>query len=270
MDTLTAANTIRHLPPEHPWTDRIACFKSVDSTNTLAKSMAASGAPHGTVLIADHQTAGRGRLGRTFLSPAGTGVYMSVILRPGCTPDKLMHLTCAAAVAMCEAVEKAAGIRPGIKWTNDLVYGGKKLAGILTELSIAPESGLVDWAIVGIGINCCQSIQDFASEIRDTAGSLAMVTGRDIDRCRVAAAMVDALENMDRRLLTDREATLDAYRADCITLGKDISLHRGDEVRYGTAVDMDAAGALIVRFPDGHTETVNSGEVSVRGMYGYS
>ena len=268
--TLTLPEITCHLPQNHPWQDRIACFESVGSTNTLAKSMAASGAPHGTVLIADHQSAGRGRLGRTFLSPAGTGVYMSVVLRPDCTPDRLMHLTCAAAVAMCGAVQAAVGIRPGIKWTNDLVYGGKKLAGILTELSIAPESGLVDWAIVGIGINCCQRSQEFAPEIRDMAGSLAMVTGREIDRSRVAAAMVTALEEMDRRLLTDKEAILDAYRAGCITLGRDISLHRGGEVRYGTALDIDAEGALIVRFPDGHTETVNSGEVSVRGMYGYS
>ena len=258
---------LHYLRESCPWQDSLVWFPSIDSTNTRARQLASAGAPHGTVIIADHQTGGRGRRGRSFHSPAGSGIYMSVILRPRCAPTELMHLTCAAAVAMCDALEQAAGIRPGIKWTNDLVCGKRKIAGILTELGFA--GGSVDHAVIGIGINCCQAEHDFPEDIRSIAGSLASVTGREIDRARVAAAMMDALYRMDGKLLTEKPEILRRYRADCITLGQEISLVRGEEVRYGTALDIDEDGALLVRFVDGHNEIVTSGEVSVRGMYGY-
>lgn len=254
------------LPPGKPWGELIHCFDAVGSTNTLAKSMAVQGAPQGTILLADHQTGGRGRRGRSFHSPAGTGIYMSVILRPNCPPRELMHLTCAAAVAACGAVENATGIRPGIKWTNDLVYGKRKLAGILTELGFAPD-GTVSYAIVGIGINCNQSAGDFPEEIRDIAGSLSMVTGQPVDRARLAASMIEALASMD---LAQKASILDDYRKDCVTLGKEVSVVRADGVpRHGKALDVDTDGALVVEFAPGQQETVNAGEVSVRGMYGY-
>ncbi len=259
---------LAHLPGDHPWQNQILYFDTIDSTNTRLKAMAREGAPHGTVLIADSQTGGRGRLGRSFHSPAGSGIYMSVLLRPGCKPDQLMHLTCAAAVAVCDGVEAALGIRPGIKWTNDLVWGKRKLAGILTELGLAPN-GTVDYAIIGVGLNCCQQESDFPEDIRTIAGSLASITGQAIDRAWVAAQLLVALEKMDRGLLTGAEETLHRYRRDCVTLGQEISLVRGDEIRYGTALDVDESGALLVRFRSGETETVNSGEVSIRGMYGY-
>ena len=259
---------LKNLTESCPWQDSVLYFDSIDSTNTRAKELAAQGAPHGTVLIADHQTGGRGRLGRSFLSPAGTGVYLSVILRPGCAPGQLMHLTCAAAVAMCDAVEEAARFRPGIKWTNDLVYKNRKIAGILTELRIGPK-GLVDYAVVGIGINCCQQEEDFPPDLRNMAGSLAMVSGKVVDQSEVAAAMIRALHEMDRNL-TDKAGFMDRYRRDCITVGREISLLKADgSVRHGTALSVDDEGALVVRFRDGTTEAVSSGEVSVRGMYGY-
>ena len=254
------------LLPEHLRQQPILWFDTIDSTNTRAKELAARGAAHGTVLIAEQQTGGRGRMGRSFQSPAGCGIYMSVILRPRCAPQDLMHLTCATAVAACDAVEQAVGIRPGIKWTNDLVWGSRKLAGILTELVLLPEECC---AIVGIGINCCQQASDFAEDIRPIAGSLAMATGRSVDRAQVAAALIEAVFRMDGQLLDGKATMLERYRADCITLGKDISLLRGDTVRHGHAVSIDDEGALVVRFPDGHTEAIQSGEVSVRGMYGY-
>ena len=259
---------IRELRESCPWQDSLLWFPSIDSTNTRARELARQGAPHGTVLIADHQTGGRGRRGRSFHSPAGSGIYMSVILRPRCAPQQVMHLTCAAAVAMCDAVEAAAGFRPGIKWTNDLVCGRRKIAGVLTELGF-DNRGNVDFAVIGIGINCCQQEGDFPEDIRNIAGSLSSVSRQQIDRAKVAAAMMDALYRMDATLLTEKAHILNRYRWDCITLGQEISLVRGDEVRHGTALDIDDDGALIVRFPDGSTEAVNSGEVSVRGMYGY-
>ena len=254
--------------PEYPWKDRFLFLPETDSTNDCLKKLAADGAPHGTVVLSDHQTVGHGRRGRSFLSPPGVGLYLSILLRPACPPTRLMHLTCAAGVAMCNAIEESVGFRPGIKWTNDLVFGKRKLGGILTELRLNSQ-GLVDYAIVGIGINCCQSHQDFPPEIREIAGSLSMVTGQTVDRFRVAAAELDALYAMSQGLLTRQEAMLEQYRKDCITIGQKISLVRGEEVRHGKALDVDGEGALVVLFPDGHTEAVNSGEVSIRGMYGY-
>lgn len=256
------------LSPNYPWKDKFHYFTELDSTNDHLKRMARQGVPHGTAVIADHQTGGHGRRGRSFHSPEGVGIYLSMLLRPNCRPGELMHLTCATAVAMCDAVEAATGLRPQIKWTNDLVWGKQKLGGILTELGLTPQ-GMVDYAIIGIGINCCQHREDFPADIQDIAASLSMVTGKEIDRAKVAAAMMEALFQMDKALLPEKENTLERYRQNCITLGQDISLVRGEEVRHGHALTVDAEGALIVRFPDGHTEAVNSGEVSVRGMYGY-
>ena len=257
---------VQQLRESCPWQDSLLYFDSIDSTNTRAKELALEGAPHGTVLVADHQTGGRGRRGRSFHSPAGSGIYMSVILRPDCPASELMHLTCAAAVALCDAVENSCDFRPGIKWTNDLVYGHRKLAGILTELGFNAQ-GLVDWAIVGMGINCTQEESQFPEEIRSMAGSLASVSGKTIDRAKVAAAMMDELYRMD---LSKKEDILTSYRSDCITLGKEISIVRADgEIRYGTALDIDEEGALLVKLVDGRNEIVNSGEVSIRGMYGY-
>jgi BirA family biotin operon repressor/biotin-[acetyl-CoA-carboxylase] ligase len=261
---------LSHLPHDHPWRNSIHWFDTIDSTNLRAKSMASSGAPHGTVLIADSQTAGRGRMGRSFLSPPGSGIYMSVILRPNCPPAQLMHLTCASAVAMCDAVEHTLNFRPGVKWINDLVYGDKKLAGILTELSIDPKTTLVDYAVIGIGINCTQMLSDFPPELKDIACSAAMILGCPINRNHLAAEMIMALEKMSQELFTDQGAVMARYRQDCITIGAEVSVIRSEVPRNGIALDITDDGALLVAFDDGVSETVNSGEVSVRGLYGYT
>lgn len=255
------------LPADLSW--QVHWFDTVDSTNNLAKQMAQQGAPHGTVLIADRQTNGRGRMGRSFSSLGGKGIYLSVILRPQCTAQELMHLTCAVAEAMCSAVENAAGIRPGIKWINDLIAGGKKLGGILTELSVDPESGLVNHAVIGIGINCSHTQEDFPCEIRDIAISLDTATGKQTPRERLAAEMILSLQKMDLQLLSHRDAIMAAYRKDCITMGREVTLLGMEEQRIGTAIDIDRDGALLVRFSDGTVKTVCSGEVSVRGLLGY-
>ena len=263
------AEILSYLSPDHPWRRHIHWMNSTESTNTLAKTLAAEGAPHGTVVIADRQTGGRGRLGRSFFSPAGKGIYMSLILRPQYPPHKLMHLTCAAAVAACDAITGVTQLRPGIKWTNDLILNDKKLGGILTELSFSPGNENSYAAIIGIGINCSQELEDFDPSIRHIATSLSIAGWEDISRARLCAAMVQALQEMDTSLLEYKADIVSRYRQDCITIGKDVCVIRGDEVRHGHAVDIDDAGALVVSFSDGHTETVNSGEVSVRGLYGY-
>ncbi len=258
---------VSHLPASYPWQGNLYCFDTINSTNTRAKEQAVQGAPHGTVLIADSQTGGRGRMGRSFHSPAGSGIYLSMLLRPSCPAKDLMHLTCAVAVAAADGIQAATGLRPGIKWTNDLVVGQKKLGGILTELTL-DSNGNVDYAIIGIGINCSQTTEDFPADIQQIATSLHLCTGKSIDRSFVAAQLLIALQKMSENL-HDPAATLIRYRSDCITIGKEISLVRGDEIRHGRALDVDEAGALVVEFPDGHTQAVQSGEVSVRGMYGY-
>ena len=254
------------LSPDYPWKTQFSWFDTIDSTNNYLKAQALLGAPHGSVAVADCQTGGKGRLGRSFQSPGGVGVYLSILLRPKLPPEEWMHLTCAVGVAMCNALEKASGIRPGIKWTNDLVYGPKKAAGILTELGMYRGE---TYAIVGIGVNCCQQEGDFPPELQQRATSLAMVTGHPIDRAPVAASMMDALFQMDKNLFTGKEAMLCQYRKDCVTLGKEISVVRGEEISHGTALDIGPNGDLLVRFADGHVSPVSSGEVSIRGMYGY-
>lgn len=252
------------LRPDHPWKDRLHWFDTIDSTNTEAKRMAQKGAPHGTVLLAHRQTGGRGRMGRSFSSPAGMGIYLSVILRPECRAEQLMHLTCATAVAMCDAVETVTGFRPGVKWINDLIADGKKLGGILTELSILPGSDKIDFAVVGIGINCNQTPLDFSGEIRDIAISLQTATQKPVQRCQLAAGMIEALWKMSETLLIGEPEIMEQYKADCITLGQDIYLLRSGQKLPCHALDLDQEGALIVQHPDGSVETVCSGEVSVR------
>ena len=250
----------------HPWAESLQWHDCVGSTNDLAKQLADGGASHGTVVIAGHQTSGRGRLGRSFHSPADCGIYLTVILRPGCTADKLMHLTCAAGVAMCNAVEAATGYRPGIKWINDLVAENRKLGGILAELSLAPD-GTVRYAVVGIGINCNQ--QAFPEELENIAISLDMATGKGTDRAQLAAAMVAQLERMSNMLLSEKSAIMAQYRRDCVTLGREITVIRGDDRRAATATGVDDEGGLQVSYADGSRETVATGEVSVRGLFGY-
>lgn len=255
------------LNAECPWRDTLHWYDTIDSTNTEAKRLAKDGAPHGTVLIAGLQTGGRGRMGRSFQSPEGQGVYLSVTLRPNCEPVQLMHLTCAAGVAMMEAVEAVSGIRPQMKWINDLVIGRKKLGGILTEMSV--DKGMVDYAVVGIGINCLQGMEDFPPEIADLATSLSLSAGQQIAPVMLAAAMVEALWKMDAALLSEKAQLMTTYKENCITLGKEIQVIRQDGIRLGKALDLDSDGGLLVQYEDGSTETVSSGEVSVRGMYGY-
>lgn len=263
---LTCDAILNHLPG-HPWGALLRIEDEVDSTNTQLKAAARAGAPAGSVLIARHQTGGRGRLGRQFLSPEGAGLYFSALLRPQASPNDLMHLTCAVAVAVCRAIREACGLEAGIKWTNDIVFGRRKLGGILTELGLDAQ-GQAEFAVVGIGLNCTQSEQDFDPAIREMAGSLQMATGRAVDQNKLAAALIRQLERLNRQLWTHREELLAEYRQNCVTLGQKVKVCQGQEVRVGTALDIDRQGGLLVDFC-GTIETVTTGEVSVRGMYGY-
>lgn len=260
---------IFHLPKDFPWSSNILYFDSIDSTNTYAKLIAAQGACHGTVVVAGSQTSGRGRMGRSFHSPENCGIYLSVILRPDCPASQLMHLTCAAGVAMCDALQESANIRPGIKWINDLVLGSKKIGGILTELSMHSD-GHVDYAVVGIGINCNQAASDFPCELQKIATSLFSATGRIIDLPKLAAAMIYHLKSMSDTMLANQKRIMERYASDCVTLQKEVVIHTAGGVRRGYAYGIDNEGALLVRFSDGSCNAISSGEASVRGMYGYA
>lgn len=247
---------------------RIDCFASIDSTNAYLKRIAADGAPDGTVAVAAEQTAGRGRRGRVFQSAAGKGVYLSVLLRPQPTPEQLMPLTGLCAVAMCDAVELVSGIRPQIKWTNDLILNGKKLGGILTELGM--ENGTISYVIIGIGINVSQQKEDFEGEVADLATSLERELGREVSKDELAAAMIAALDTLYDDLKRGSTAEyVERYRRDCVTLGKEVQLLWQDVREKVFALDVDEQFGLVVRRESGTIETVRTGEVSVRGLYGY-
>ena len=254
------------LPQNHPWAPLVQVHDCLDSTNTYAKELARQGAPEGTLVIARSQSAGRGRLGRSFHSPKDSGLYMSLILRPNCAADALMHLTCAVAVAACDAVEQICGLTPGIKWINDLTVQNKKLGGILTEL-IFDNQGKVTAAVIGIGINCCLDI--IPTELKDLACSLSDYTSRT-DPAQLAAALITALEKMRQNLLTERSVIMDRYRQNCVTLGKQVRLisPSGTETAFAETVNDD--GSLTVLTESNQRKIVSSGEVSVRGMWDYT
>ena len=248
---------------EHPWAGKVELLDVVDSTNNYLKTAAAGGAPHGTVVLADCQTGGRGRLGRRFDSAPGSGIYLSILLRPACPPAELMTLTARAAVAVRRAIREAAGVEAGIKWVNDLVLNGKKICGILTELSVEAESGLVSYAVVGVGINCNRPAAAFPPELREAAGSILSETGKRVDRNALTAALIRALSELPG------DEWLSEYRAACVNLGRPVQiLAPGQPPRPGTALDVGPEAELIVQTESG-VEAVRSGEVSVRGLYGY-
>ncbi|MDF2485213.1 MAG: hypothetical protein K0R46_1381 [Herbinix sp.] len=235
--------------------------QKVTSTNTLAKELAAKGAKEGTVLIAMEQTEGRGRMGRTFYSPLSSGIYFSIILRPKLNLEDSLLITTASAVAVAEAIETIAGIKAGIKWVNDIFVGDKKVCGILTEASLNFESGSLEYAIVGIGINI--ETKDFPEDISQVAGSLFSEKPQNSPITSVLVAEV--LNNLSKCMdtLTDKKY-LEEYRKRSFLINKDILVLRGKDTYYAKAIDIDEKARLVVAYEDGTIEALNSGEVSVR------
>lgn len=267
-DSLTEGEVLPWLDVRHVGSC-LQVFPSIDSTNSYLKREA-SHLPTGTVAVANQQTGGRGRLGRTFQSPPDVGVYLSALLRPDLPPAKVLNLTAYVAVAVCEGIEAATGLSPQIKWTNDIVLEGRKLCGILTEMSIEGESGALQYIVTGIGINANQRLEDFPPDIRDMAGSLAMCKGEPVRRGRLAAEVINALDRMYAAWLAGTGDYLERYRRRCLTLGKDVQLlHLDGTAETAFAEDIDDQFGLIVCMEDGSRRTVTSGEVSVRGLYGY-
>ena len=270
-NALTEAEIRSFLGPTRLVGRELRCFEELDSTNNYLKTLPE--APDGLAVTADSQTAGRGRMDRSFQSPKGQGIYLSVLLRPRLSPDRLPPVTALAGVAVCAAVERVCGVRPGLKWPNDPVLNGKKLCGILTEMSLEAETGRVQSLVLGIGINVSQGPEDFSPQVREMATSLGQALGKPVSRPRLTAALLEELDRTYAALLAgDLSAYLSAYRRDCVNLGKTVQLlpFGGGERETAQAVDIDEDFSLVVRGPDGKERTVRSGEVSVRGLYGYT
>lgn len=245
---------------------RVICLDRVDSTNTYLRRLAEDGAAEGTVVIADGQTAGRGRMGRGFLSAPGAGIYMSALMRPRCAPEDAARLTAWTAVAVRRALLESCGLAVGIKWVNDMVLGGKKLGGILTELCLDSAGG-IGFVVVGIGINVGGG--RFPEELKGVATSLLEQTGRRFSRCRIASCLIRELDAVRRDWPGGEAEYLREYRDNCVTLGRRVSFVTGGAESTGTAESIDGAFALTVRRDDGSAATLSSGEVSARGLYGY-
>ncbi len=237
--------------------------ESVSSTNTVLRQLAENGAPEATVLLAETQSAGRGRMGRSFYSPSRSGLYMSVLFRPRMSAHEALRITACAAVSVAEAIEDLFGIQAEIKWVNDVLADGKKVCGILTEGAVDWESGMLHYAIVGIGINIREPEGGFPPELQKTAGALRPPPGTDDMRCRLAAAVLDRLMDLYDRL--PEEDCYEAYRSRSILIGRaiDILPLHGEPIP-ATAIDIEPDFSLRVRLADGTEKCLNSGEVSVR------
>ncbi len=239
-------------------------YSSISSTNTVLKTLAAEGAVEGTALIAGEQSAGRGRMGRSFYSPADSGLYLSLLLRPRLPAAEAVKLTACAAVAVCEAIEELSGLETQIKWVNDVLIAGKKVCGILTEASIDCESGGLSYAVVGVGVNTAVPPGDFPPELRQIAGAVFGENKKPpMLRSRLAAMILDRLMTYCAR--PNDPAIFDAYRRRSLLLGREINiLAPGREAEAATALALDTDFGLLVRLPDGSMRKLNSGEVSVR------
>ncbi|MBD5507372.1 MAG: biotin--[acetyl-CoA-carboxylase] ligase [Lachnospiraceae bacterium] len=248
-------------------------FESTGSTNPDAKRFAEEGAPHGTTVVADRQTAGRGRRGRSWESPAGKSIYFTIVVRPEFEPDKASMITLVVALAVAEAVREETGLSTGIKWPNDVVVNGKKICGILTEMSMTPEMNEIQFLVAGVGVNVNQdSEEDFTPELRGRATSLKMESGRPIDRAALLARILHHFEE-DYDLFEKRLDLSDLQeRYEALLLGKDNRVRVLDPAGEYTGISrgINGMGELIVEKEDGETVLVYAGEVSVRGLYGYT
>lgn len=245
---------------------RVYRYETVGSTNTELMALARQGAAEGTVVLARQQTAGRGRRGRSFQSPAGLGLYGSVLLRS--SPEGAPRIPALAATAVRRAIRRSCGLSCGIKWPNDLVLSGRKVCGILAEALPGPEGSL--WVIVGIGINVCQRREDFLPELRETAASLSMIAGSEMDRTALETALLEELESLRQELPQETAERRQEYSAACLNLGRRVRVLRPGGERSALAVSLTPDYGLAVRYDDGTEEVLRSGEVSVRGLYGYT
>lgn len=260
---LLDGEALRLRDPEALVGRRVLCRREVTSTSAVAAALAASGEPEGTVVLAERQTAGRGRLGRTWASPPGLGLWFSAILRPPIPASRAPVLTQVAAVAVAEGVEEVAGCLPGgIKWPNDFILAGWKVAGILTEMVARGEE--VAAVILGVGLNVNQGPADFPPDLGGRAGSLAMAAGRRIPRADLLRALLRRLDSRYREFLAAGPApALAEAAARSLTLGHPVRVREGEAELSGVAFRLEADGGLALRLQDGQLRRLVAGEVTL-------
>lgn len=257
----------------------VVYFDEITSTNAHASRLAAEGCPEGMTVVAGMQTHGRGRLGRDWESPRDKGIYLSVVLKPPMAPAETPIFTLAAAVAAVKAIYAAIGIRTGVKWPNDIIYDGRKVSGILLEMN--SEADRVNWLILGIGINYSQTEDDFPAEIRDRAVSILSASGSgspqrkstDVQpgRLTLIRALLREIDEIYQDILGGNNGViLDEWRKYSVTLGKEVRFSLRNTEYTGVAADITDSGSLLVDCSDGIRRELLSGEISIRGIFGYS
>ncbi|MBQ7377289.1 MAG: biotin--[Clostridia bacterium] len=246
---------------------KVITFESIDSTNAYLS--AHLDLPSGTVVCAEEQTAGRGRLSRHFVSMRGKGIYLSMLTHLcGVDPDVLPTVTAWVAVAVCDAIESCTGARPSIKWVNDLILDGRKIGGVLNEVVFGDDGA--PSLITGIGLNVSATAADFPPELSAVAGSLEMLLCKRVDKEELKASLIVRLEKLFLDFPRERARYLDAYRRDCITVGRRVRIISADGETDATALAVNDDFSLLVTDAKGEQKTVNFGDVSVRGICGYT
>lgn len=244
-------------------------YDTIDSTNIKAKDLASKGVKDGTIVISEEQTMGKGRLGRSWASPKYKGIWMSIILKPNIKPEKLARVTQIGAAAVTKAVRNM-GIEAFIKWPNDIVIGNKKVCGILTEMNC--ELNRINYLVVGIGINVNLEMKDITEEISNIATSLLIESGNKVDRKKLVADILNIFEEMYQDFIKTGYLgkALDICRKYSILIGKEVRIIDGNKEMKAKVLGLSDEGELLVDFGDGKEKKLISGEVSVRGLYGYT
>jgi BirA family biotin operon repressor/biotin-[acetyl-CoA-carboxylase] ligase len=240
---------------------RLNVYDSVSSTNIVLRELANDGAPEGTVVVAASQTGGRGRKGRSFYSPQGTGGYVSILLKPDIAAADATLITTTAAVAVCDAVEAVSDRKPEIKWVNDVFIDGKKICGILTEASLSMESGRIEYAVLGTGINVYTPEGGFPKEIQNIAGSVFCKPQPDAKN-RLIAEYLNSF--LPRYHDLGGKATIAEYQRRSFVVGRTITVISGNAETPAKALGVDDRCRLLVEFEDGTQATLSSGEISIR------
>ncbi len=261
-DILSRARVLSYLPPDTPIA-ALTVVEEIPSTNTSLRTLAEEGAPHSTVLIAASQSAGRGRRGRSFFSPDGTGLYISILLRPRIPAHRAVRITTAAAVAAAEAIAEVTGREASIKWVNDLFLDGKKIAGILTESATAAD-GTLAYAVLGIGINILPPSGGFPAEIANIAGTVLTEPAEDA-RARLAASFLAQFFRRYEEIGGEIPTYMDEYRRRCFIIGRQVEVLRGEDRYAATAISVDDEAGLVVVRDNGTREVLSSGEISIKG-----
>jgi BirA family biotin operon repressor/biotin-[acetyl-CoA-carboxylase] ligase len=240
----------------------IRVFEQTTSTNDVIEKLARDGVKEGVVVFAESQTKGRGRLGRKWISPAHKGLWFSILLRPDLRPQETTQLTVASATALRRAIQSETGLKPEIKWPNDILIGGKKVAGILTELSA--ELDKVHYVVLGIGIDVNLDANEFPEELKKIATSLKIETGEMISRSELATAILRELDFDYSRICGGKFSKVaDEWEENCVTIGKNVTVQIGERKIRGRAESLDDDGALLLRTEHGHLERITGGDVTL-------